>query len=93
MNSTRLARRSFLKAVIPIAGAIALPAIIPARVLGRNGSVAPSERIVLGGVGLGPRGQYDLSVSAQRGAAENHTHCGRRSIGKSREYRLADSVI
>jgi predicted dehydrogenase len=27
-----------------------------------GGAVAPSERIVLGGIGLGPRGQFDLSV-------------------------------
>lgn len=35
---------------------------IPARALGRDGAVAPSEKIVLAGIGLGPRGQYDLSV-------------------------------
>ena len=32
----------------------------PARVLGRDGDVAPSERIVLGGIGIGNRGTYDL---------------------------------
>lgn len=46
-------------AVASIAG---LPCFIPAYALGRGGAVAPSERIVLGGIGLGPRGQYDLSV-------------------------------
>ena len=33
-----------------------LPDIIPASALGRDGSVAPSERIVLGGIGIGSRG-------------------------------------
>ncbi|MGE5612246.1 MAG: Gfo/Idh/MocA family protein [Bacillota bacterium] len=51
-----VSRRGFLKA------ALAAPLVVPGRVLGRDGAVAPSERIVLGGIGLGPRGQYDLSV-------------------------------
>jgi len=37
-----------------------MPTIIPASALGKNGSVAPSNRIVLGAVGLGPRGRKDL---------------------------------
>lgn len=36
------------------------PTLIPASVLGRGGSVAPSERIVLGGIGIGSRGSYVL---------------------------------
>jgi len=43
------------------AGALALPLYIPASALGRGGAVAPSERIVMGGIGLGGRGSYDLS--------------------------------
>ncbi|MGO8701291.1 MAG: Gfo/Idh/MocA family protein [Limisphaerales bacterium] len=58
----KLSRRRFLKRTAAAAGALALPWFIPARALGRDGAVAPSERIVLGGIGLGPRGQYDLSV-------------------------------
>jgi len=41
---------------------LAVPVILPGRVLGLDGAVAPSERIVFAGIGLGPRGQYDLSV-------------------------------
>jgi predicted dehydrogenase len=44
------------------ASAVALPYFIPATALGRGGAVAPSERIVMGGIGLGGRGSYDLSV-------------------------------
>src|SRR5437879_10914019 len=58
----QLPRREFLKRSIAAAGAVAMPWFIPARALGRDGAVAPSERIVLGGIGLGPRGQYDLSM-------------------------------
>ena len=36
------------------------PTIIPSSALGRDGAVAPSERIVVGGIGIGNRGMYDL---------------------------------
>ena len=55
-------RREFLRQTILAGAAITLPLAMPARVLGRDGAVAPSERIVFAGIGLGPRGQYDLSV-------------------------------
>ena len=55
-------RRVFLGQTLAAGGALALPWFRPARALGRNGAVAPSEKIVLGGIGLGPRGQYDLSM-------------------------------
>lgn len=35
--------------------------ILPSSVLGLNGKTPPSERIVLGGIGLGPRGRQVLS--------------------------------
>jgi len=45
-------RRQFLKR----AALAAAPLIIPASALGRDGAVPPSERIVLGGIGIGGRG-------------------------------------
>jgi predicted dehydrogenase len=36
------------------------PQIIPSSALGLDGAVAPSERIVIGGIGIGNRGTYDL---------------------------------
>jgi predicted dehydrogenase len=44
------------------AGALALPDYVPASALGRDGAVAPSERIVMGGIGIGGRGSYDLNA-------------------------------
>src|SRR3954471_16507981 len=52
-------RREFLKTA---ALAVGLPTIIPGSALGKNGSVAPSNRIVLGGIGIGPRGREDLKA-------------------------------
>ena len=57
----RVTRRSLLKKSAAVGAAVAAPMIIPASALGRNGAVAPSERIVVGGIGIGRRGGYDLS--------------------------------
>ncbi len=54
-------RRRLLKAAASTVGAAAVfPTIIPSSALGRDGAVAPSERIVVGGIGIGRRGTYDL---------------------------------
>jgi predicted dehydrogenase len=61
-NKTPLTRRRFLTRGAMAASAAALPWYIPASALGLNGTVAPSERIVMGGIGLGGRGSYDLGA-------------------------------
>ena len=54
-------RRNFLKTAAKGAStAMLAPVVVPASALGRDGAVAPSERIVLGGLGIGPRGTKDL---------------------------------
>ncbi len=57
---TNVTRRRFLTRGLMAASAVALPYYIPAAALGRDGTVAPSERILLGGIGIGGRGSYDL---------------------------------
>jgi len=59
-NSMTLTRRRFLRRGAMAASALALPHYIPASALGRGGTVAPSDRIVMGGIGIGGRGSYDL---------------------------------
>lgn len=59
-RNRQLDRRSFLKAAVQAGAVLALPTLIPSSVLGRDGAVAPSERIILGGIGIGNRGGYDL---------------------------------
>jgi hypothetical protein len=49
-------RRQFLQRAALAGGAIAVPCLIPASALGLNGAVPPSERIILGGMGVGGRG-------------------------------------
>lgn len=56
-----VSRRRFLStAGAAAASAVAVPYFVPRSVLGGTGSVAPSDRIVLGGIGIGHRGTYDL---------------------------------
>ena len=63
MQSTELpslTRRQLLKRTALAGGLVAAPYIVPASALGRNGAVPPSERIVLGGIGIGGRGSAVL---------------------------------
>jgi len=53
----KLTRRGFLSAS---AAAVAAPMIVPASALGRDGTVAPSERITVGCIGIHGRGFSDL---------------------------------
>ncbi|HTU27430.1 MAG TPA: Gfo/Idh/MocA family oxidoreductase, partial [Pirellulales bacterium] len=58
---SQLHRRGFLKTTLAAgAAAVVAPEIIPSSALGLDGAVPPSERIVLGGIGIGNRGTYDL---------------------------------
>jgi len=53
-------RREFIKAAGLASTVLALPTFIPASALGRDGAVAPSERIRVGGIGLGNQGGSDF---------------------------------
>lgn len=56
-----LNRRQFLKRAAVCGGVAALPSLIPGTALGLNGAVPPSERIILGGMGIGGRGSGVLN--------------------------------
>jgi hypothetical protein len=58
--SKNLARRAFLKNAAALAAA---PYVIPASALGKDGAAAPSERIVMGAIGVGGRGSGDLGTA------------------------------
>jgi hypothetical protein len=57
---TFLSRRQFLSATLKTGAILLAPQVIPGRVLGMGG-VAPSEKIVLGAIGIGNRGSYVLN--------------------------------
>ncbi len=57
----RFGRREFLKsAPLAVAGAVAFPSIVKASALGRGGAVAPSDRIVMAGIGFGMQGPSNM---------------------------------
>jgi len=58
---TRFTRRGFLRSsYVAVAGMIGFPHVIRASALGRNGRTAPSERIIMGAIGLGAKGLRDM---------------------------------
>src|ERR1700685_3552902 len=89
-RAKNLTRRKFLSRSLAGAGAVSLPWFIPARALGRDGAVAPSERIVLGGIGLGPRGQYDLSVMIPEKDVQFVAICDVQRTRRERVKQIAD---
>jgi len=58
-NSRSRTRRQFIKTSV---AAAAVPLIVSSSVLGRDGAVAPSNKITLGVIGIGPRCTYDLQA-------------------------------
>lgn len=59
-SAAGLTRREFCKRSAAAGAAIAIPWFVPARALGKDGAVAPSNRIALGAIGMGGRGSYVL---------------------------------
>jgi len=54
-------RRSFLKnSLSVVAGTMVLPHIIPSSAMGMNGVVPPSDRIVMGSIGIGSQGTSNM---------------------------------
>src|ERR1017187_2996659 len=58
--SLPLSRRRFLKTAVQVGALLAAPQIVRGAGVGRDGGVAPSNRIILGAIGIGNRGSYDL---------------------------------
>jgi predicted dehydrogenase len=95
MNSKRsgsVSRRGFLKTSIGAGVAAsafgALP--IPCSALGRGGTVAPSERITLGGIGIGGRGTYDLGCFLEQGDVQFLAVCDVKAAQRDKIKKIAD---
>jgi hypothetical protein len=67
-----LSRRQFIKRTLATSSVFAVPCIIPASALGRDGAVAPSEKITFGAIGIGGRGSYDLGCMLEE---KENAHC------------------
>jgi len=91
-RSGHLNRRRFLKTVVQ-AGAVlaAAPYVIPGSALGKDGVVAPSDRITLGGIGIGSRGGYDLGCFLQEPDVRFLAICDVKDARRTAVKRMADS--
>ena len=98
--SDQSTRRDFLRQSVMAGAAFALPAIVPAHVLGKDGAVPPSETITFGVIGIGPRCTYDLTamlgLSDVRCVAIADVQASRRDAGKrlvDQHYGNQDCVL
>ena len=62
-RGTSHGRRTFLKAA---AASVAMPYLIPGSALGKDGNTAPSNRIVMAGIGIGNMGRGDQGAFLRR---------------------------
>ncbi len=88
---TPLPRRKFLKQTLSVgSAALAAPMIIPSSVLGRDGNVPPSERIRVGGIGIGDRGTYDLGCFFEQDDVEFVAVCDIQKSQRLKIKKMAD---
>jgi predicted dehydrogenase len=87
---TSLPRRRFLKTAVHASALLALPQVIPGRVLGKDDAVAPSERITMGGIGIGRRGTYDLGCFLPQRDVQFIAVCDIKASQRNRIKELTD---
>ncbi len=92
-TSNSVSRRNFLKrAGAATGGLLAAPYFIPARALGRDGAVAPSERIVLGAIGIGGRGSYVLDCFVHEPGVQFVAICDIKEERRRAVKKMADEL-
>jgi len=80
-------RRRFLKAGLAAAAA---PMIVKSSALGLDGAVSPSERIVVGGIGIGNRGTYVLGCFLEQADVRFAAVCDVKDARRLAVKKLAD---
>lgn len=66
-NNISSSRRNFIKKTALVATGVM---IIPRHVMGGPGFLAPSDRLIIAGIGVGGKGQSDINSFAQSGKAD-----------------------
>jgi hypothetical protein len=87
-KNVKLTRRTFLRRA---AAAAAVPYIVPASVFGRDGKVPPSERIILGGMGVGNRGRHDLNWMLPEPDVQFVAICDAKKSSRENVKRIVDT--
>jgi predicted dehydrogenase len=96
----RMTRRDVLRGSMAAGAMAAIPWFVPAAARAAAGRAAPSERITLGVIGIGPRATYDLGCFLKQPDCQCVAICDvqavRRDAGKQlvdRHYGRADCVL
>ncbi|MFM9057780.1 MAG: Gfo/Idh/MocA family protein [Planctomycetaceae bacterium] len=84
----RIGRRGFLQAAA--GAAVAAPTIVPSSALGLDGAVPPSERIIVGGIGIGNRGTYDLGCFLEQADVRFAAVCDVKETRRVAVKKMAD---
>src|SRR5580765_453286 len=86
LTKSAVTRRSFLKASTAL---VALPSVIPASVFGADGRPAPSERVVMAGIGIGNQGSGDLGAFLGRNDVQYVAVCDvKQAVRESAKRRI-----
>jgi predicted dehydrogenase len=83
-------RRRFLKTAAAAGAAVMCPMVVRGAALGKDGAVPPSEQIVLGGIGIGNRGSYDLGCFLGEPDVRFVAVCDVRSERRAAAKKMAD---
>jgi len=96
MVNPKVSRRKFLASAV---GLVAAPYFVPSTVLGKDGGVAPSNRLAVAHIGVGGQGSYHLKIHGGRKDVQVVSVCDvdRRHLDKAREklveaYGSADGI-
>jgi predicted dehydrogenase len=89
-STVTLSRRQMLGTAAASGAALALPTLLPASALGRDGTLAPSQRITLGAVGLGGRGTGVLRSFISNRDVQFTAICDIRRIRREAIKQMAD---
>lgn len=89
-KESRFARRRFLKTALSAGAAVMAPQVIAGAALGKDGVAPPSERITVGGIGIGNRGTYDLGCFLQQPDVQFLAVCDIKAAQRTKIKGIAD---
>jgi len=89
-RTRRLSRRRFLKNAATTGALLAAPQLVPGSALGMD-AVAPSDRITVGGIGIGNRGTYDLGCFLQQPDVQFLAVCDVKESRRKAVKQMADT--
>jgi len=87
----RPSRRQFLATAAKAGFALCSPMVLPASTLGRGGAVAPSDRIVMGGIGIGYRGSVLLRSILEQADVHFVAVCDVKMSSRDAAKRMVDN--